>query len=314
MPASTELDFDSQFTLISGPNASGKTSLLESIYVLSRGRSFRTRHLNHLIRSGCERFVVFGEVERARAARGSGRRGVCWRCAREDGGEARRLAVGTCRRPPSANYRSGGASTHRGGPQPAPPLFGLGRVPRGTRIRRALAAVSASVETTERGAEIPAVPCGIASWDVELLQLGEYISEARSRYVLQLAAVARGMARNLLGMELSLSIRAGWAKDMSFAEALRTSFAHDQDTGVTQVGPHRAEIGIRLDGAPVRDRISRGQQKLLAAALLMAQLKLFPQDSTASDRLCCWMTRRRSWIASDCGLSAKCARSRCNSW
>src|SRR5580692_3619290 len=61
---SAELEFDPKFTLISGPNASGKTSVLEAIYVLGRGRSFRTRRLNNLIRSGRERFVVFGEVDR----------------------------------------------------------------------------------------------------------------------------------------------------------------------------------------------------------------------------------------------------------
>src|ERR1700723_2744465 len=58
-----DIDLDPKFTLISGPNASGKTSLLEAIYVLGRGRSFRTRRLHHLIRSGCERFVVFGEID-----------------------------------------------------------------------------------------------------------------------------------------------------------------------------------------------------------------------------------------------------------
>src|ERR1700736_2162162 len=58
-----ELEFDPPFTLISGANASGKTSLLEAIYVLGRGRSFRTRRLEHLIRRDTERFIVFGEVE-----------------------------------------------------------------------------------------------------------------------------------------------------------------------------------------------------------------------------------------------------------
>src|ERR1700683_4286694 len=58
-----DIEFDSQFTLISGPNASGKTSLLEAIYVLGRGRSFRTRRLEHLIRAGRTSFVVFGEVD-----------------------------------------------------------------------------------------------------------------------------------------------------------------------------------------------------------------------------------------------------------
>ena len=63
------------------------------------------------------------------------------------------------------------------------------------------------------------------------------------------------------------------------AEALQQSWAHDQDAGATQIGPHRAELSIRLDAGAVKDRISRGQQKLLAAALLIAQVKLFPTDS-----------------------------------
>src|SRR6266481_3797809 len=59
---SAELEFDPKFTLISGPNASGKTSLLESIYALGRGRSFRTRRLDNLIRLGADRFVIYGEA------------------------------------------------------------------------------------------------------------------------------------------------------------------------------------------------------------------------------------------------------------
>src|SRR5208283_5893950 len=58
-----EIDLDPHFTLISGPNASGKTSLLEAIYVLGRGRSFRTRQLDKLIRVGSEGFNIFGETE-----------------------------------------------------------------------------------------------------------------------------------------------------------------------------------------------------------------------------------------------------------
>ena len=58
-----DLDLDPNFTLISGPNASGKTSLLEAIYVLGRGRSFRTRRLDPLIRSGAERMMIVGEAE-----------------------------------------------------------------------------------------------------------------------------------------------------------------------------------------------------------------------------------------------------------
>ena len=40
-----------------------------------------------------------------------------------------------------------------------------------------------------------------------------------------------------------------------------------------------------MDGTPVKDRISRGQQKLLAAALLIAQIKLFPEGSPVQPTL-----------------------------
>jgi DNA replication and repair protein RecF len=89
----------------------------------------------------------------------------------------------------------------------------------------------------------------------------------------------------MLGMDLGLSYRSGWNRDQTFSEALAASWSHDQEAGITQVGPQRAEIVIRLNGTPVKDRISRGQQKLLAAALLMAQLSQFPQDAAVRPTL-----------------------------
>jgi DNA replication and repair protein RecF len=117
----------------------------------------------------------------------------------------------------------------------------------------------------------------VAVWDAELIQYGERLSAARSRYVEMLAPAAEPIARQLLGLSLTLGYRVGWAKDKSLAEALSQSWSHDQELGATQVGPHRAELSIRLEGATVKDRISRGQQKLLAASLLVAQVKLFPE-------------------------------------
>jgi DNA replication and repair protein RecF len=56
-------------------------------------------------------------------------------------------------------------------------------------------------------------------------------------------------------------------------EALEASFARDRERGLTHAGPHRADILVRVDGHPARDRVSRGQQKLVAAAMLLGQLK-----------------------------------------
>jgi DNA replication and repair protein RecF len=75
-----------------------------------------------------------------------------------------------------------------------------------------------------------------------------------------------------------MGYRSGWARDTTFEAALSESWPQDVDKGVTSVGPQRAELSLRLDGLPVKDRISRGQQKLLAAGLLLAQVRLFPHD------------------------------------
>jgi DNA replication and repair protein RecF len=284
---SAALDLDPRFTLISGPNASGKTSLLEAIYVLGRGRSFRTRRLEHLIRHDTERFVVFGEVEAT----------------------DRHIPVGVEGSPSGIRAQIAGAR--------APSLADLAVVlpvqiidpeihrliEEGPNRRRRfldwgvfqLFHVKQFVAHWQRYHQVlkqrnAALRSGqplavIGAWDGDLVSYGGLVSEARSEYVALLAQQAQVLVRSLLGMELGLNYRPGWAKGQTFAESLAHSRNHDQASGVTQVGPHRADLSIRLNGMPVKERISRGQQKLLAAALLMAQLKLFPEEGSVQPSL-----------------------------
>jgi DNA replication and repair protein RecF len=273
---SAALDLDSQFTLISGPNGSGKTSLLEAMYVLGRGRSFRTRLLEHLIRQGANQFVVFGEID-ARGRRipigveGSAS-GIRARIAGENASSLAELALVLPVQiidPEVHGLIEDGPSRRRQFLD-----WGVFHVEQSfvghwQRYRQALKQRNAALKSGQPQAVV-------ASWDGDLVRYGELLTSARSSYVALLSPQAEAIGRNLLGMELGLGYRPGWARDQSFAEALLQSRGHDQASGMTQVGPHRAELSIRLGGLPVKDRISRGQQKLLAAALLIAQLKLFP--------------------------------------
>jgi DNA replication and repair protein RecF len=45
------------------------------------------------------------------------------------------------------------------------------------------------------------------------------------------------------------------------------------------MGPHRADLKIRFDGHLARDRVSRGQQKLIASSLVLAQLEVLRESS-----------------------------------
>jgi DNA replication and repair protein RecF len=282
---SVELDLDPRFTLISGANASGKTSLLEALYVLGRGRSFRTRRLEHLIRHGRERFVVFGEVDafdrRVTLGVEGAATGVRARLAGDKVSSLAELATFLPVQiidPEIHRLIEEGPSRRRRfldwGVFHVEPQF----VADWQRYQQALKQRNAALKARQSRSTTSA-------WDPDLLRYGERITGARTRYVALLAEQARIITRNLLGMELGLGYRAGWARDVDFAQALQQSWSHDQESGVTQVGPHRAELYIRLDGVAVKDRISRGQQKLLAASLLMAQVKLFPKDSPVQPSL-----------------------------
>ncbi len=282
---SAELQLDPRFTLINGPNASGKTSLLEAIYVLGRGRSFRTRRLEHLIRHGAERFVVFGEVEsRSRriplGVEGS-RSGMR---AQIDGDRPASLAELALFLPvqiidPEVHHLiEEGPSRRRRFVD-----WGVFHVEQSfvghwQRYQQVLKQRNAALKSHQ--------PRAVTSvWDADLVRSGELLGASRARYVQLVSPVAEAIARHLLGMELSLGYRNGWPKDSTLSEALEQSWSHDQEMRATQVGPHRAELAIRLNGAPVKDRISRGQQKLLAAALLIAQIKLFPADAQTQPTL-----------------------------
>ncbi|MCS7258636.1 MAG: DNA replication and repair protein RecF [candidate division WOR-3 bacterium] len=59
----SEVDFHPEINLIVGENASGKTSLLEAIYYLAVGRSFRTHRDNELKKFGAPHLKVRGEAE-----------------------------------------------------------------------------------------------------------------------------------------------------------------------------------------------------------------------------------------------------------
>ena len=274
----TEIDLDPEFTLISGPNASGKTSLLEAIYLLGRGRSFRTRRLDHLIRTGCERLIVVGEVEiPARVTLGieGSKAGVRARIAGERANSLAELASAFPVQiidPEVHRLVEEGPSYRRRfldwGVFHVEPSF----VVHWQNYRQALKQRNAALKTRQPRAIVSA-------WDGDLIHYGDLLTEARTRYVALLATEGQALSRALLGMELGLGYRVGWDASLTFREALDRSWPNDQEFGSTQVGPQRAELSLRLDGLPVKDRISRGQQKLLAAALLIAQLKFFPEHS-----------------------------------
>ena len=268
-----ELVLDDRCNVISGENASGKTSLLEAIFVLGRGRSFRTAKAETLIRNGTAAFQLTGRVRADGSARPLGLR------FSRDGIEARysgRPVSGLAELATILPAQAIDPEVHRlieGGPQErrrfldwgvfhVEPIF----VEHWRRYQRALKQRNAALRSRQR-------PAVVRAWDPELVEAGETVAAYRARYVESLATHVAATAARLLGQPLEISLLRGWVPELSLAEALEASWARDYERGLTHSGPHRADLSVRFAGAVARDRISRGQQKLAASALLLGQLR-----------------------------------------
>ena len=280
-----DVELDPDFTLIQGPNASGKTSLLEAIYFLGRGRSFRTRSLEHVIRTGADQLRVVGEVEVSDRRIPLGiEAGLTGTRAKVGGSPVSSLVELAVVLPvqiidPEVHRLIEEGPSHRRrfvdwGVFHVEPGF----VTHWRKYHHVLRQRNAALRS---GASRSAV----VAWDRDLVGYGVRISEARARYVSHLGSIARAVSQELLDLDVVLDYRPGWPRDVELGEALERSWRPDQEYRSTRVGPHRADLHIRLGGLAARNRVSRGQQKLLAAALLISQLKLFPDDAPARPTL-----------------------------
>jgi DNA replication and repair protein RecF len=112
---------------------------------------------------------------------------------------------------------------------------------------------------------------GLHIWDADLVKHGEVIHECRQRYLAALQPFVDDVAKRLLSFEVEAEYFQGWRRNICLQEALEENRLRDLQRGTTCSGPHRAELILKVDGHPARDRISRGQQKMLACTLILAQ-------------------------------------------
>jgi DNA replication and repair protein RecF len=286
--ARAELRLHPGQNLIWGGNGSGKTSLLESIFLLGRGRSFRTRNSERLIRHGHDRLVVFGRTapDVDVGNRDSGVSDGPVLSGHSLGVQVSR-ADGTVARIDGANARSLTELTQIFPVQILDPGIHKLVEEGGHRRRRWMDWAVFHVEPQfgdwwlrytrtlkQRNAALRTQPDQAGAWDPELVRLGELIAEARHRFVDALLPHWQKAVLALSDLEPELHYFKGWAQDLTLADALAASKVRDAVKRVTHPGPHRADILLRMNGRPAREVLSRGQQKLVAVAMTLAQLNL----------------------------------------
>lgn len=273
------IEFDERLNLITGINASGKTSLLEAVFFLGRGKSFRARRLSDVVRSGFRRFAVVGRVRREG--------GGSWTVGIEgsDGGTdiragGRRLEsrVGLVEMLPMEIIDQHIHKLLEEGPQRRRRFLDWGVFhvePNYLDIwRRYYRALKQRNVALRQGISEAA----LAPWNQELAEAGEGLASLQAGYVEALRGPTRETCRVLLGADVEIEHDRGWATGGPLLESVMARWDEDRSRGITHVGPHRADLKVRLGGRMAKYRVSRGQQKLLAASLVLGQIAVLEQS------------------------------------
>lgn len=264
--------------LIYGANGSGKTSLLESVNLLSMGRSFRSHKIKPLITQNAQELTVFGRL----FSKGSE---LPLGVSRSRSGESqfRVQGRGVESLAELASYlplqviNADAFTLLEGAPKVRRQFldwlvfhvehefYGVWKSAQRSLKQRNTILRRGRIEGYE-----------LTPWDRELVAATERIQLMREACFNKLKAVFEPLVKEFVAIEgLTLGLYRGWEKDTDYQELLAQTLDRDIKQGFTGAGFHRADIRIKINAQSAADVLSRGQQKLLVCALKLAQGRLF---------------------------------------
>ena len=269
-----EVNLHPKYNLIFGDNASGKTSLLEAIAYLGRGRSFREANTKELLKHDTNDFLLFGRTTNLQQTvklgltNGAGGLGVSVNGDHKGGLESLARALPLQIIDPNIHNLVAGSPEERRRFldwvvfHVEPSYLKLWRnYKRSLKQRNLLLKNNGSIDE-------------IRSWNKGFSELGESIHLLRSSVFEILEPSLAQITSNLLGDEVRFLCERGWHDEIGLEQALIKSESRDSHLRSTQVGPHRADISISFDARVAKKQVSRGQQKLLACAMVLGSIEI----------------------------------------
>jgi DNA replication and repair protein RecF len=263
--------------LITGANASGKSSLLEAIFILGRTRSFRTTHIKQVIEFDKPCLIVTAQNALANGSLSHigiqiDNKQTEIHIDRETSTKADLIYALPMQLIHPKSYR-----LLDGGPQMRREFLDWGIfnqqrnfLPNWRRFNKALQQRNALLKSRQHKQ--------LSAWDKELVEYGCLVHDFRLKYTQALQPVFEAMAGKFLNIsDISLTFYGGWDSQQSLKQSLKMDLEKDLRYGFTHSGPHRADFLCHAQNRLAKDYLSRGQQKLLVLALLLSQVELLNQ-------------------------------------
>lgn len=272
---SASLPLDQRVTAITGDNGAGKTSIIEAAYYLARGRSFRQPRHDRLIQHGSDGFSLFGRFDY-----GQQKHKVGIACSRKSGHKIRIDGQDSPNLTPVAErlvVQVLEPEIHQliaDGPEQRRRFLDYGVFHVEPTYLKAWRRYKTALKQRNAALRLGQSAATMAPWEQALLAEGAIVDSLRAGYVHMLSETVAALAPSLGLPDVSIDYRPGWNDAKSMDEALDEARDRDRQQATTSVGPHRADLRIQWSGRMARQQVSRGQQKLLASALVLGQARL----------------------------------------
>ncbi len=292
-----ELAPDARTTVLVGPNAAGKTNVVEAIQLLTTGVSFRNPLWADLVKWGA------GAARARLVAEGEGRKLEVQLDVTEGGrrtfrvnGSVRKKKADIAGVLPSVLFTPDDLRMVKESPDKRrDSLDGLGR-----QLSAAYAAILGEYDRAlrQRNAllkyDTPDAEA-LEAWTERLVDIGSALSKHRLRLFARLAPYVAGLYGTLSGGEqLSVSYHSSVAGEISAipeeADEFRTLFRRRLDEKAseemsrrsTAVGPHRDDVAFKVNGRDARSFASQGQQRTVVLAWKLAEVHVV-EDVTGGE-------------------------------
>ncbi len=259
--------------LLTGENGSGKTTLLEAVYLMAHGRSFRQSRSPHLVRHGERQFQIHGRWQRYGPMHlsVSGRQGkTTLRLQGKDIQRRRDVSESfpvLVEAPQGRRIIDGAPGERRRW------LDGLVMLCF-TGMRHHYEAYLRAVMQRGRLLRRHAQRDELLAWESQIVQHGMQLVSGRQRLLSQLNALLRD-EQSLTEDVMQLSMNHSDYTPDAWIARLRDKRADDARVGGLRFGPHVDAVQIHFRGREIKTAGSRGQQKLAAVAIKMAECALW---------------------------------------
>jgi DNA replication and repair protein RecF len=267
------------FNFIYGKNASGKSALIEAIFLLGRAKSFRTSSIKSVISFEQDSLIVSAQVLQGKGSKHHlgiqmDGKDVEIRINQQVSQKRADLAYGLplqIMHPKSFELLDSGAQIRREFMDWGIFNHEENFLPVWRKYKKALAQRNALLKTKNVSQ--------IHVWDKELVNYGTVVNTFRLQYLHRLKPILDlTIARFLKLDELEIRLVSGWDGNKQLEQLLIEDVEKDLRYGFTHSGPHRGDFQLIIDNKLAKDVVSRGQLKLLVICLKLAQVELMIKE------------------------------------